>query len=110
MSINLNVYVGWYIECPKSSLGVVDLGNWELFINAYDEGGSNNVNNSHIYIPNIHIEGCHHIDNFADGGVVPLTSIPTTPPPDVMDAMKCMKKWYGEGNVILGYGIIKFWS
>jgi hypothetical protein len=107
MSIDLNIYIGWYVECPKAKVNTLDMEDEKFFL-VWDEGGARDVNKNDIYVPNIPVDGCYHLGDDERGGILPLNKEPW-PPNNLLDAIQRMRDYYGAENVVFKYGIVKFW-
>ena len=80
MSMSVNHYVGFYFKCPKMD----DVDQESLFPDesmflVFDEGGSKDINDCNIYIPNQKCPGCFSLDKYSDTGLLDFGSIDDLP-------------------------------
>lgn len=71
MSMNKSFYLGYYFRCEnREDVNPFDVFPDESFYRVFDEGGSQEINGHHLYIPNRACEECYHLDKWSDTGII----------------------------------------
>lgn len=107
MSMSVNHYVGFYFKCPKMK----DIDQEALFpdesmYRVFDEGGSKDINDCHIYIPNQECPSCFSLDKHSDTGLLDFGSIDDDIPELIIKADSILRSTYEM--VEMRYGVVSY--
>lgn len=109
MSMDINHYVGWFFECtPLKPMNPHYVFPDEEFFRVLDAGGSEVINNKHIFIPNRKTDNCFHLDRFSPTGIFEMTITGGFDVGSMKQAGDILHETYGGGNVHFKYGIIVY--
>jgi hypothetical protein len=105
MSMSVCHYVGYYFKCNKQdNIDQETLFPDESMFRVYDEGGSEQINDFHIYIPNRQCAGCYSLDEHSETGLLRFSSAPS--PDLIIQAEKILCASYE--SIELRYGVVSY--
>jgi hypothetical protein len=103
--MSISHLIGFYFKCEKNEkVDPYEVFPDESFCRIYDENGSSDINDSHIYICNRHSTGCISVDRYCDSG---LTSLPTQELPEEFKVAKAILEHH-YSNVEICYGVVSY--
>lgn len=108
MSMSITHYFGYYFKCEKRD----DVDQEELFPDesmwrVYDENGSKQINDFHIYIPNKECKGCFTLDEDSETGLLGFDEDDKSDVPEfIHKADTILSSRYKE--IEMRYGIVSF--
>lgn len=107
MSMSVNHYVGFYFKCPKTyDVDQEILFPDESMFRVYDEGGSEDINNNHIYIPNKECPGCYSLDRYSETGILDFDCHRNDVPEMISKAEGILRSAYD--TVEMEYGVVSY--
>lgn len=106
MSMSINHYVGYYFKCEKKDIEQESLFPDEEMFRVHDEGGSKEINNFHIYIPNRDCANCYHLNKHTDTGLCELVDQWSLQIDLILKAKGVLEAAYSD--VVMCYGIVSY--
>ena len=107
MSMTVCHYVGYYFKCNKQdNVDQETLFPDESMFRVYDEGGSEQINDFHIYLPNRQCAGCYSLDKHSETGLLGFDGADENLPDLIIQAEKILCASYE--SIELRYGVVSY--